>query len=81
MELTIGADTAASVAIATDMLSTDNPLWVIVAWLWDRREQYKPESGTYAAFDELIVHADTKPQTFVCDSTGDRRAPGGRGAP
>ena len=28
------------------------------------------------AFDELIVHADTKPQTFVCDSTGDRRAPG-----
>ena len=28
------------------------------------------------AFDQLIIHADTPPQAFVCDSTGDRRAPG-----
>lgn len=38
------------------------PNWVFVAWLLDRREQYKPSSGTYAAFDELVkLAADNAP--------------------
>lgn len=31
------------------------PAWAVVAWVWDRREQYKPSSGTYEALSQLIA--------------------------
>jgi hypothetical protein len=30
------------------------PLWAIIAYVWDRREQYKPSSGTYEGISQII---------------------------
>lgn len=30
------------------------PPWAIVAWVWDRREQYLPSSGSYEAISQIM---------------------------
>lgn len=34
---------------------TDVPGWVAAAYVWDRREQYKPSSGTYEGLSQIIA--------------------------
>ena len=46
---------------ALDSSGVEPPLWAVVAWVWDRREQYKPSSGTYEALSQLLrglAHGD-----------------------
>jgi hypothetical protein len=31
------------------------PDWAVVAWVWDRREQIDPSSGTYEAISQLVA--------------------------
>lgn len=41
--------------LCADAMPAEVPAWVVVAYLWDRREQYKPSSGTYESISQIIA--------------------------